>query len=254
MTTSSTAQPASLNRDRARAPSFVDLRALANDFAIILRERADGPDAFMQCREPLWAAGAPSAIGVLHLAGSGRVEAMPADEYVIVIQGAVTLESGQGTIVLAEGESAVLQKDAAFAWQAGDEAILAYMRYFESGDGDAKLVEIGRAPQMAPSGAPAESLLIGPAPACRTHLDYAANDGRFKCGTWDSTPCRRHGFRYPHHEIMHILDGEVTLEDEFGAVRRFVTGDIILAEKGSHCAWDSPAPVTKTFAIYRLAP
>lgn len=252
MTTPASPTPEIL--DRARAPSFLDLRSLANDFAIRLRERADGAEAFMQSREPLWAAGAPSAVGVMRLTGGGSVDSMPADEYVIVIQGSVTLKDGHGTVELAEGESAVLLKDSGFVWQAADEALLAYMRNFESDDGDATIIAIGRAPNLAPSAAPAEDLLIGPAPLCRTHLDYSTNKGRFKCGTWDSTPCRRHGFRYPHHEIMHILDGEVTLEDDFGAVHRFVQGDIILAEKGSHCAWDSQVPVTKTFAIYRLAP
>lgn len=49
---------------------------------------------------------------------------------------------------------------------------------------------------------------------------------------------------------MHLVEGSVTLEDA-GLEQTFQTGATILAERGSHCAWDSREDVAKLFAIYR---
>lgn len=243
--------------DRDRSPSFVDLKVLAAALAGQLRTTAGtvaDSQAFLANREVLWAAGAASAIGVIRLAGDGRVAAMPPDEFVIVIEGKVRIAKDAAPLILNAGDGVVLKKGASFEWHAGDEALLVYMRFLESGDGDGAVVPIGRAPQFAPSALPPQDLLLGPAPFCQSHVDYTAGDGQFRCGSWTSTPCRRRGFRYPHHEIMRILDGEVTLEDEFGVAQTFTKGAIILAERGSHCAWDNPVDTTKTFAIYRAEP
>lgn len=243
--------------DRDRHPSFVDLKALANVLADDLRTAAgtaaDG-EAFLANREALWSSGAASAVGLLRLAGNGRVAVMPADELAIVIQGEVSVETDGETTILGPGDSAVLTKGAAFDWRTGAEALVVYMRFLESRDGEATVVPIGRAPQFAPSALPPQELLLTAPPFCESHVDYTAGNGQFRCGSWRSTPCRRKGFRYPHHEIMHILEGEVTLEDEFGVVQTFTRGAMILAERGSFCAWDNPVDTVKTFAIYRTEP
>ena len=46
---------------------------------------------------------------------------------------------------------------------------------------------------------------------------------------------------YRHYELMHLLEGSVTLVDETGRTGTFVRGDIFLVEQGARCSWDSPA-------------
>ncbi|CAN7633919.1 cupin domain-containing protein [Trinickia sp. LjRoot230] len=56
---------------------------------------------------------------------------------------------------------------------------------------------------------------------------------------------------YPHYELMHLLDGRVTLMDETGRAGTFSRGDVFLVEQHARCSWDSRENVAKVYAIYR---
>ncbi len=177
---------------------------------------------------------------------------MPNDEIVIVLKGALRLEADGVTHALADGDAAVIPHGAAFSWATEGETVAITMRYPDSVATGASITPIAKDPAFIPSAKPAADLLIGPAPECRNFNDYRVNDGKFVCGTWDSTPYHRHGFLYGHHEIMAIAKGSVTFSDPSGHAQTFTTGDVLLAEHGSHCGWESREDVTKVFAIYRL--
>jgi uncharacterized cupin superfamily protein len=57
--------------------------------------------------------------------------------------------------------------------------------------------------------------------------------------------------RYPHYELMHLLEGSVTFVDETGRTATFSRGDIFLVEQGARCSWESREQVAKVYAIYR---
>jgi uncharacterized cupin superfamily protein len=57
---------------------------------------------------------------------------------------------------------------------------------------------------------------------------------------------------YRHIELMHLLEGSETFEDDAGSVT-FGTGDVFLAMRGAECAWISHVPVKKVYAIHRPA-
>lgn len=226
-----------------RKPSFVDLRDFAEASQGKVAERGD----YLSSRAALYENGVEGPVGLIALdAASGSVEAIASDEFVLVLEGELTL----GDIVLGKGSAAVIAHGTGFAWSAAAGTLAVYMRYPESTPSDAGIVAISKDPAYAPSGKPAPEVLIGPAPECRNFNDYRVDDGRFVCGTWASTAYRRHGFAYGHYEIMHLVEGSVTLEDA-GVQQTFQTGATILAERGSHCAWDSREDVAKLFAIYR---
>ncbi|MCE7796244.1 cupin domain-containing protein [Sphingobium sufflavum] len=233
-----------------RAPSFLDLRAFgAQAAATAGPARGD----FLASRTVLLSSGAPSPVSALTLdAGEGRVDALPNDEFLIVVAGALRLSDAAGAHVLADGDAAVIPHGAAFAWSADAGTVAIVMTYADSQPSGAAITPITKNPPLEPSAKPAADILIGPAPDCRNFNDYRVDDGKFVCGTWDSTPYHRHGFLYGHHEIMHILTGSVTFSDENGRAQSFATGDVVLAERGSHCGWESREHVAKAFAIYRL--
>lgn len=239
--------------NEARMPSFVDLRAFLAERLGALRDLPQGGQSFLRRRVALQAADRTSPVGAILLTHEyGHVPAMPADEFVLVVQGRVEFVTKNGTVTLEDGDAAVLPMGCAFDWKAEDEAQLLYMRYPGSTASDAPITPLSKAPEFLPSAKPAADILVGPAPECSNHNDYRVDDGRFVCGTWTSTAYQRHGFRYGHYEIMYLLAGSVTLTDETGRSQTFAKGDIVLAEEGAHCAWQSREDVTKLFAIYRV--
>lgn len=230
--------------------SFIDLRAWAAGASVSAGEG----DPFLAARASLPLADGPISAGLIALPqDTGKVAAMPADEFVIVESGAIRIVQGDFDRTLAAGDSIVLRGGAAFAWTADAGARLLFMRRTGGPAGDGAIIPVDTDAPLAPSGAPLAELLVGPTPRCRNHSDWKSEDGAFMAGTWDSTPYHRRAMRYGHHELMYLLDGSVTFVDETGAEGRFSTGDIFLVEQGASCSWDSRVPVKKIYCIYRPA-
>lgn len=241
----------------AHPPSFVDLRQFARDQSQgIAVTTAAGGDRFLSSRRVLdWAPGGPVTAGVITLeAGSGAVQSLPADEFIIVHEGSLTLTQQDATLTLGPNQSAMLNHGAAFTWSAQGPVSLIFTRYNNSQAGDGAIVPIKQNPEMGPSaGGPLGELLLTPAPVCRNYTDYRSADGEFTCGTWDSTPYARRAMFFRHMELMHLLEGSVTFVDETGRSGTFSKGDIFLIEQKASCSWESRENVAKVYVIYRPA-
>ncbi|WP_454831818.1 cupin domain-containing protein [Pseudoxanthomonas wuyuanensis] len=233
--------------------SFVDLRAFADQEAAPA-VRARGQDPFLACRRLLSTTEGPVMVGVLQLpSGSGKVASMPADEFLIVHKGRVTLEADGRAIALAPDASVVLSRGTGIVWSADEAVTLIFLRRSGGPDDKATMVPVEEDPLLTPSGAPLAELLVGPTPSCRNYSDYRSPDGEFVCGTWDSTPYHRLAMPYRHVELMYLLDGSVTFVDGANREGTFRKGDIFLVEQGAHCSWESREYVKKVYAIYRPA-
>lgn len=236
-------------------PSFVDMREFARDpNQGIAVAAAPGEDRFLAGRRCLNRAPGPVTAGVIALdAGGGAVASMPADEFIIVDAGSLTLTYPDAVLTLDAGQSAVIQQGAAFSWSAGRPVSLIFTRYNGSQPGARAIVPIKESPQLEPSGAPLAELLLTPTPACRNYSDYRSADGEFVCGTWDSTPYHRRAMLYRHFELMFLLEGSVTFVDGTGRAGTFSKGDIFLVEQDATCSWESREQVAKVYVIYRPA-
>ena len=233
----------------ARVRSFVDLRAFA---AAVSISSDDGGDAWLSARAELELPAGPVKVAALALAGEGRVERLAADEFLIVLEGAVHFETDAAPITAATGQSVVLPRGLSFNWSAAADT-RAIVMSCTGAPGALQLVPIDETASLEPSGAPLAELLVGPTPSCRNHTDYRSDNGEFLCGTWDSTPYHRRTMPYRHYELMNLLDGAVTFEDGAGRIGTFHEGDIFLVEQGAHCSWLSETQVKKVYAIYRPA-
>ena len=237
-------------------PSFVDLRKFAQEPARGIAVTAPaGEDGFLASRRILDWAPSPVTAGVITLgAGSGAVQSLPNDEFIIVHQGSLTLTQQGTTLTLGPDQSAILKHGAAFTWSAQGPTSLIFTRYNKSRAGDGAIVPIRENPEMGPSaGGPAPDLLLTPTPVCRNHTDYKSDDGEFTCGTWDSTPYARRALYFRHMELMFLLEGSVTFVDETGRSGTFSKGDIFLIEQKASCTWESRENVAKLYVIYRPA-
>jgi uncharacterized cupin superfamily protein len=240
----------------ANPPSFVDLRQFARDQSQGIPVPAlKGDDRFLSSRRVLdWAPDSPVTAGAIALeAGSGSVASLPADEFIIVNEGSLTLSQQDLTLTLDAGQSAVIQQGAAFSWSAQGPVSILFTRYNRSALGNRAIVPVKENPQLEATGTPLAELLLTPAPVCRNYTDYRSNDGELVIGTWDSTPYARRAMFYRHYELMYLLEGSVTFVDEAGRSGTFSKGDIFLVEQTAQCSWDSRDHVAKVYVIYRPA-
>lgn len=85
-------------------------------------------------------------------------------------------------------------------------------------------------------------------PAARSIPLARAEDGNLSCGLWD---CQAGKFKFifPTDEIIHILEGEVTIEEQ-GAVHHLKVGDVAFFPEGLVSYWTVPTYVKK-YAIFR---
>ena len=240
---------------RPSHPSLIDLRQFARKITAGPTGQADGQaDAFLANRYPLELPSGPVEIGAIRLeAGTGSVAELPADEFIILCDGSLTLNRQGQTLELADSASAVLSAGAGFQWHCPEPTTLLYMRYQGESAGEGRLIAIDESAVLEPSGTPLVELLIGPTPSCRNHTDYRSVDGEFMCGTWDSTPYHRRPMESRQYELMHLLAGAVTVVEQSGTTRTFAKGDICLVEKGAEWSWESREDVKKVYAIYRPA-
>jgi uncharacterized cupin superfamily protein len=237
------------------AKSFVDMRVFALDASQGIVPPAPAISCpYLASRRVLDLAPGPVTAGVITLAGgSGAVRVLPADEFIIVNQGSLTLTQGNFTVTLGPNQSALIQQGAAFSWSASQPVSLIFTRYNYSRPGARAIIPLRENPTLALSGTPPVELLLTPTPVCRNYTDYKSADGEFVCGTWDSTPYQRRAMYYRHFELMYLLEGSVAVVDETGAGCTFSKGDIFLIEQGASCTWDSREFVAKVYAIYRPA-
>jgi uncharacterized cupin superfamily protein len=236
--------------------SFRDLRRFAQESAGFRPSYSPAKgDAFQVQRRSLFKAEEVVDVGAIDLPqGTGRVDETAADEFIIVCDGAVNLTQDTGSVEMLAGNSAVIPRGASFSWRTDRPTTLIYLRHKGKPADAAAVVRIDESAPLQPSGTPPVELLIGPPPACRNHTDYRSADGELTCGTWDSTPYRRKAMLFGHCELMYLLEGAVTLEDEAGNRRTFMKHDIFVVEQGARCSWDSFQQVKKVYATFRPAP
>lgn len=238
-----------------RPRSFINLRAFASDSSEgIASATSPGGDRFLSSRRLVNLPPGPVTVGVITLtAGSGAIPVRPADEFLVVSEGAITFTQGECALTLTARSSAVIPHGSHFSWSTPGPVSIIFMRYSGGQGTDSNIVPIDDAPELKLSGTLAAELLLTPAPVCRNYTDYRSPDEQFTCGTWDSTPYHRTAMSYRHYELMQLLEGSVTFVDETGRGATFSCGDIFLVEQGAQCSWESREQVAKVYAIFRPA-
>ncbi len=104
---------------------------------------------------------------------------------------------------------------------------------------------------LAPSAGPAPELLLSGAPQQRDKRYYADLTGQWTVGVWSSTPYHRKTIPFPRHELMHILEGEVTITEDGQPPRTFKAGDTFVVPLGTLCDWKSTVDIRKFYCIFQ---
>ena len=187
---------------------------------------------------------------------AGKLEPYSVNEFMIVLEGAVTIvDARDRAVTIKAGESFLLPKGLPCVWRQ-DGYIRKFFVIFDDASGktppDPAVLEVLRPdPQaaLAPSTGPAPELLASAAPSQRDKQYFADLTAQWTVGVWDSTAYHRKTISFPRHELMHILEGEVTLTEEGGSAQTFKAGDTFFVPMGTRCNWKSTGYVRKIYCI-----
>lgn len=187
---------------------------------------------------------------------TGKMAPYPVNEFMIVLEGAVTMIEANGReTTISAGQSFVIPKGLVCQWRQ-----LGYMKKYyvifddASGADPAKasaqrILRIDPALSRSPTPSPAADLLIGPCPRQSGRNWFEDASGQWTMGVWDSTPYRRKAIPFPRHELMHLLEGSVTLSDPAGWRETFRAGDTFFVKMGANVEWHSTEYVKKYYCI-----
>ncbi|WPN21549.1 cupin domain-containing protein [Pseudomonas marginalis] len=231
---------------------------------ILLLARADGSrvatsfntgalsalDPFGDTRQLAWRGDDGVSAGLVGFSGDTVIEDFPHSETLVVHAGHVVLSSAEQTLELGIGASAVIGRGTRLTVQASAGSQWAFCAY-DQADAPARpgLTLLDPRTLLNPSAAPEAQILIGPTPQCRAFNLFDDAVTELRIGIWDSTPYTRHGRPHKLHELMHLLEGRVTLQDDSGAEVTVNTGDSVFVAKGAPCAWNSTVYVRKVYAV-----
>ena len=231
---------------------------------ILLLARADGSrvatsfntgalsalDPFGDTRQLAWLGDDGVSAGLVTFSGEAVIEDFPHSETLVVHAGHVVLGSAEQTLELGVGSSAVIGRGTRLTVQASAGSQWAFCAV-DQADAPARpgLTLLAPHTLLNPSAAPEPQILIGPTPQCRALNLFDDEVTELRIGIWDSTPYARHGRPHKLHELMHMLEGSVTLQDDEGVAVTVNRGDTVFVAKGAPCAWNSTVYVRKVYAV-----
>ena len=182
------------------------------------------------------------------------------NEFMYVLEGSVTIvDERGGEETIRAGEAFIIPKGMPCVWKQ-DEYIRKFYVIFDDASGktpaDPSSLAVIRPRPEGPAGGlvpvriDPSAAYVGDAPTQQNHTYFADMTAQMTVGLWDSTPFERPVAPFPRHELMHLLEGSVTLTDGDGAEHHFKAGDTLLVPKGADLGWRSTEYVRKFYCIF----
>ncbi|KTT58772.1 cupin [Pseudomonas oryzihabitans] len=210
-----------------------------------------GPaDPFGQLRQVAYLGTDGLSAGIVQASGDFVVEHYPHIEMLVVHAGQISVQDEGQTLVLGVGASVVIGRGTALRLQAEAGSLWAFCASSQA-DAEAKVGLTPLVPYVAlkPSQAPDAEILLSEPPQCRSHNAFADSSSNLLIGVWDSTPYRRRERPHKVHELMHLLEGRVTLRLGDATELQVNTGDTVFVTQGAPCAWESSVYVRKLYVV-----
>lgn len=207
-------------------------------------------DPFGAQRKTAYASPGEIAAGVIEASGQFSVDEYPYVEMIVVHSGRVILQSLGSTLELGPGASAVIGRGSPLQVQAQANSRWAFCADLQNVDERSPgLTGLDPLTPLSPSRGLDAEILLSPAPQCRSHNMFIQESTNLNIGVWDSTPYTRRGRPHKLHELMHLIEGRVTLQAADGSELEVNTGDTVFVPKGVPCAWKSTVYVRKFYVV-----
>ena len=183
-------------------------------------------------------------------ANLGRWMDWPCHELMIVLEGTVVLVEHDRETVVGPGQSVFVPKGRRVIWNQPGYLKKLMVLWDHAGIPsmpDMPIVNIDHDAPMEPRDTTPASVLLTAMPEQAVRDIFVDGAGQFVVGLWQSSPYTRACVTSPRHEVMHILEGTVTMTDKAGASQTFSAGDTFLVTMGNDNAWSSDVTVKKIY-------
>ena len=178
----------------------------------------------------------------------------PVNEYMLVLEGEVVIVEEDRTVSVKAGQSFVIPKGLRCRWtQPGHVRKFFVIHDDASGlanAGPLRTLVIDPKAKLEPSPPPPPDMLTTPQPVQHAHEVFADATGQLSIGQWDTTGYTRKLIDFPRHELMHLLEGSVTMIDDKGEEQTFRAGDTFVP-LGTPNSWKSEGYLRKIFVIFQ---
>lgn len=214
-------------------------------------ESLSATDPFAGSRSIAFGDEAGFSAGTTTPAAGERAFTMPHAEIVVVLAGGLTVTTAAETLAVAPGESIVLPRGLSGSLVCAPGTRLAFnaMTLAEASAVPQALIRLDPAAPRNPSPGPAPELIVGERPSCHS-LNQFTDESGMRAGVWDvTTPCERRFVPHRVHELMHFIEGAVTLTHESGERLELAAGDTVFIPRGAPYAWKSEPAVVKYYVV-----
>lgn len=188
-------------------------------------------------------------------ANLGRWVDWPVHEFMVILEGEVVMVEHDLETVIRAGECFYIPKGRRCIWNQAVYARKIMVLFDEApgqpGDGSRPIRKIDPSMPLDPIAPPAAVTLHTPQPTQHAGEVYRDPSGQFSVGLWQSTEYGRNSLVPARTEVMHLLDGNMTLTGPDGTAQTFGPGDSVLVPQGAANAWDSAATVRKVYCIHQ---
>ncbi len=187
----------------------------------------------------------------------GKFGPYDVNEFMLVLDGAITIRDENGSEqTINAGESFVIPKGTPLSWiQTGD--VLKFWVIFDDKSGATLTPDkltmrtIDTTGALNPVGEQDTSRYVGGVPDQGIRIFFEDVTRQMLVGVWQTSEMHTKPAPFPRNELMHILEGEVTITDGTGKARTYCAGDTFMVPKGSIYQWDSVGTVRKIFCIFQ---
>ncbi|CAH0234109.1 cupin domain-containing protein [Pseudomonas mediterranea] len=207
-------------------------------------------DPFGAQRKTAYTSRGDITAGVVEARGQFNIEEYPYAEMIVVHSGRVILQSHANTLDLGPGGSAVIGRGSPLRVEVQGDAVWAFCADIQNiGERSPGLTLLDPLAALSPSNPPDAEILLSPTPQCRSHSMFVEEPTNLLIGVWDSTPYTRRSRPHKLHELMHLIEGSVTLQAADGSELVVNAGDTVFVPKGVPCAWKSTVYVRKLYVV-----
>ncbi|MEM7293938.1 MAG: cupin domain-containing protein [Pseudomonadota bacterium] len=188
----------------------------------------------------------------------------PGDEFMWVLEGEVRMVDASEVFTLIESrETFCIRNAIPISWKQEGFLRKFYMTYADpsastpkiaSAFGGVRILDhIAQDSEMMPLETTDPFVISGEPPVQRDQNIFANDAGNMFVGVWDSTPFESDMLPFPCHEMVRLLQGEVTITEENGSNQTFVAGDVFFIPAGTVCSWRAEHTIKKYYSMLTVA-
>lgn len=185
----------------------------------------------------------------------GKVRPHANNELMLLLEGSVTIEpEGGAPVTIRAGEAFYLPKGLRVRWRQPERVRKYFVIFDGPEDAPAPIgvpaLKIDPAMALAPSTLPAADTLFGPVPQQQGKPAFVDTTGQLTVGVWETTPYHRRPVPFPRYELMHVLEGGVTVRGADGAGETYGPGDTFFIARGMVGDFEVTQGLRKIYGIF----